>query len=265
MRGGRPQLWYNNRPMKFLYTYRTQNNKQHRGVIRAASKEAAYAALKAQGIKPGHVDEAPGFFNKLFGKGKRWIVIGVLGALCLTLGVVALSYKSEVESAPVGIANALLAETRHQVIGDTAIIEKGIRTGWAEVFPEEGERFLASFAIPGVPAGQRNTSEDEIKAALARRIEATETDGIEIRQIKAMVEGMKQELRQYLADDGTIVEYGQALVQRQEEELGYYNRAKTEIENAKRTGMNQAQLVELWEKRNNALRRMGVKLVPLPE
>ena len=265
MRGGRPQLWYNNKPMKFLYTYRTPDNKQHRSEITAPTKEAAYAALRAQGIKAGHIDEAPGFFNKLFGKGKRWIAIAVLALIAIAATVAALSYKSEVESAPVGIANALLAETRHQVIGDTVVIEKGIRTGWAEVFPGEGERFLASFAIPGVPAGQRNTSEDEIKAALARRIEATETDGIEVRQIKAMVEGMKQELRQYLADDGTIVEYGKALVQRQEEELGYYNRAKTEIENAKKSGMNQAQLVALWEKRNAALRRMGVKLVQLPE
>lgn len=251
--------------MKFLYTYRTPDNKQHRGEITAATKEAAYAALRAQGIKAGHVDEAPGVFNKLFGKGKRWIAIGVLAVVAIAATVAALSYKSEVESAPVGIANALLAETRHQVIGDTAVIEKGIRTGWAEVFPEEGERFLASFAIPGVPAGQRNTSEDEIKAALARRIEATETDTIEIRQIKAMVEGMKQELREYLADDGTIIEYGKALVQRQEEELGYYSRAKTEIENAKKSGMGQAQLVALWEKRNAALRRMGIKLVQLPE
>ena len=40
--------------------------------------EAAYAALRAQGIKAGHVDEAPGVFNKLFGKGKRWMAIAVL-------------------------------------------------------------------------------------------------------------------------------------------------------------------------------------------
>ena len=64
--------------MKFLYTYRTPDNKQHRGEIAAATKEAAYAALRAQGIKAGHVDEAPGVFNKLFGKGKRWMAIAVL-------------------------------------------------------------------------------------------------------------------------------------------------------------------------------------------
>ena len=251
--------------MKFIYTYRTPDNKQRRGEIHAATKEAAYAALRAQGIKAGRVDEAPGLFNKLFGKGKRWIAILVLGALCLALGAVANRFRKEAESAPVEIANVLLGETRRQVIGDTVIIEKGIRTGWADVFEHEGERFLASFAIPGVPAGQRNTRVEEIEAALKRSIEPTPDDGIEIRQIKAMVEGMKQELRQFLADEGTIVEYGKALVQRQEEELGYYNRAKTEIENAKKSGQNQSQLIDLWEKRNASLRRMGIKLIPMPE
>ena len=56
--------------------------------------------------------------------------------------------------------------TRRQIIGDTAIIEKGIRTGWTDVFELDGERFLASFAIPGVPAGQRSTTVEEIQKAL---------------------------------------------------------------------------------------------------
>ena len=251
--------------MKFLYTYRTPDNKQHRASIRAASKEAAYATLKAQGVKPGRVEEAPGFFNKLFGKGKRWIAIVILGALCLVLCVVAMRFRKVVESAPVEIANAILGTTRHQVIGDTAIIEQGIRDGWADVFPEEGERFLASFAIPGVPAGQRNTKVEEIEAALSRRIEATDEDGIEARQIKAMVEGMKNELREFLADKGTIVEYGTELVRRQEQEISYYNRAKAEIEDAHKSGMDSTRLTDLWNKRNASLRRMGIKLVSLPE
>ena len=124
---------------------------------------------------------------------------------------------------------------------------------------------MASFAIPGVPAGQRNTTEAEISAALSRKVEAKPEDGIEARQIKAMVEGMKQELRQFLADDGTIVEYGRELVRRQEEEIAYYNRAKAEIENAQKSKMPEAQLNALWEKRNESLRQMGVKLVPMPE
>ena len=249
--------------MKFLYEYRTPDNEKHSGKINASDKEAAYAALKRQGIKPCRFSEAPGCFNKLFGKGKRWMVIGVLGALCLVLGAVVYTQGTRHEAQ--GTDGIFDATMRRQVIGDVAVIEKGIKEGWASIFPEEGERFLASFAIPGVPAGQRNTTEAEISAALSRKVEIRPEDGIEVRQIKAMVEGMKQELRQFLADDGTIVEYGRELVKRQEEEIAYYNRAKTEIENAQKAKMPAAQLNDLWERRNESLRQMGVKLVPMPE
>ena len=76
---------------------------------------------------------------------------------------------------------------------------------------------------------------------------------------------MKAEARRYLTAGGTISGYGRRLVRRQEEEIAYYNRAKTEIENAQKSMMPAAQLNELWEKRNESLRQMGVKLVPMPE
>ena len=251
--------------MKFLYEYRTPDNEKHSGKINASDKEAAYAALKRQGIKPCRFSEAPGFFNKLFGKGKRWMVIGVLGALCLMLGAVVYTQGTRREAQ--GTDGIFDATMRRQVIGDVAVIEKGIKEGWAEVFPEEGERFLASFAIPGVPAGQRSTTEEEILKALStrQRVPSTESDGIEARQIRAMVEGMKEELREFLRKGGTIAAYGRKLVRRQEEEIAYYNRAKAEIENAQKSKMPAAQLNDLWEKRNESLRQMGIKLVSMPE
>ena len=251
--------------MKFLYEYRTPDNEKHSGKINASDKEAAYAALKRQGIKPCRFSEAPGFFNKLFGKGKRWMVIGVLGALCLVLGAVVCTQGRRQEAQ--GTDGIFDATMRRQVIGDVAVIEKGIKEGWAEVFPEEGERFLASFAIPGVPAGQRSTTEEEIRRVLSAKCEVRggADEGIEARQIRAMVEGMKEELREFLRKGGTIAAYGRKLVRRQEEEIAYYNRAKTEIENAQKAKMPAAQLNDLWEKRNESLRQMGVKLVAMPE
>ena len=65
--------------------------------------------------------------------------------------------------------------------------------------------------------------------------------------------------------EGTIAGYGRRLVRRQEEEIAYYNRAKAEIENAQKSKMSAAQLNDLLEKRNESLRQMGVKLVPMPE
>lgn len=245
--------------MKFLYEYRTSDNVGHSGMIDAPNKDAAFSMLKAQGIRASRMTVAPGLFNNLFGRGKRWLAIGVLGVLCAVLAFLVLGKAG----APDGSLAPFDDATRRQVIGDAAVIEKGIRTGWADVFELEGDRFLASFAIPGVPAGQRSTTEEEIRKALDHS--AANADGIEARQIVAMVEGMKRELRAFLEKGGTISAYGRKLVQRQDREIGYYTRAKREIDAAAASGMSQAELEQLWEKRNSALRAMGVKLVAMPE
>lgn len=247
--------------MRFIYEYRTSDNVRHEGVVDAADREAAFTTLKAQGIRPGSVREAPGFFNKLFGKGKRWLAIGALSVLCCVLGYA--FYNTE-RSRPASISD-LDSLTRRQVIGDAAIIEMGIRTGWAEVFPEEGERYLADFAVPGVSAKLRNCPEEAIRAALARKVGVDPSDGIEARQVKAIVEGMKEELRQFLKAGGSIAEYGRRLLGRQETELGYYMRAKAEVQSAYSAGMSTQDVEALWERRNASLRRMGIRLIPLPE
>lgn len=230
----------------------------------AESREAVFVALRKQGIKAIKVVAADGSKanGEIRGVRKRVLAASVVSAAILT-GVLVYSLIPDSQSS--AAADFLTAQTRRQVVGDLAVIEKGIKEGWASIFPEEGERFLASFAIPGVPAGQRNTTEAEIRAALSRTVEVAPEDGIEARQIKAMVEGMKEEARRFIAKGGKIAAYGRKLVRRQEEEIAYYNRAKAEIEKAQKSNMPVAQLNELWEMRNESLRQMGVKLVPMPE
>ncbi len=246
--------------MRFIYEYRTSDNQPRKGEISVADRDAAFVALKAQGIRPSSVKEAPGIFNKLFGKGKRWIVIAALAAAVLALTGLWFSVQTEIE-----VGASFEDTTRRQVIGDAAIIQKGILDGWSDVFSEEGERFLAGFAVPGVPVSVRNTTEGEIKDALKRKIAVTKDDSLEARQIKSMVEGMKQELREFLADGGSIVGYGQCLVQRQEQEISYYNRAKAELDRLVKANASESEIIALWEKSNDRLRKMGIKLLSLPE
>ena len=254
--------------MRFIYEYKTKDNERQSGEINASSRNAVYQELKKQGIKPFRVELAPGLVNWLASLGKRSAAIALL-----TVGIVGLTilWRGQKDAAEtfkdraVAFADKFENKTRRQVIGDAAIIEKGIRNGWADVFAEEGERFLASFAIPGVPAGQRTTTEEEIRAALARQIAPTESDGIEARQIKSMVEGMKDELREFMSEGGTIKQFGACLVERQEAELGYYNRTRNELETLKKSGKTDKELETLWEKRNEELRQVGIKLVPMPE
>ena len=250
--------------MKFRYGYRTKDNEKVEGVISATSREDVYAQLKREGRKPYMVEPLPGLLNRLSGIGKRWVAIAILAGVCVALAI-AVGRVALNAPQPSAVEASLDSPIRRQLIGDIAIIDKGIREGWASVFPEEGERFLASFAIPGVPAGQRSTTEEEIRTSLSRNVETTADDSIEARQIKAMVEGMKQELREFIVDGGTIKMYGRRLVQRQEDELGYYHRAKAELDQAIAAKRGRGEINALVEKRNAALRKIGVKLLVLPE
>ena len=252
--------------MKFLYEYQDKANKRHKGTLNAATRADAYVALKTQGIKPIRCDEAPGFFNLLFGKGKRWLAIVILAAACVVLAVV-VGRGVLTAPQPSSVEESFDSPIRRQIIGDAAIIEKGLRTGWADVFVSEGDRFLASFAIPGVSPAIRSTTEEELRNALASENAAGRRvpDTLEARQIHAIVAGMKKEINGLLKDGWTLREVGTALVRRQEQEIGYYERAKTEIETAAKSKMAPAALEELLDRRNDSLRKLGIRLVSMPE
>ena len=255
--------------MKFRYGYRTKDNEKIEGVISATSREDVYAQLRREGRKPYMVEPLPGLLNRLSGISKRWLAIAVLAGVCVALAI-AVGRVVLNAPQPSSLDAALDAPTRRQPIGDVAIIDKGVREGWADVFALEGDRFLASFAVPGTPPAIRSTTEEKVREALDHEpskhpnLPNIQTS-IEARQILAMVAGMKQELREFIADGGTIKQYGRRLVQRQEAELGYYHRAKAELDRAIGEKRTQNEINALAEKHNAALRKIGVKLLVLPE
>lgn len=246
--------------MKYLYAYKTHDGARHEASMEAESRDAVFEYLRSKGIRPIKVVAADG--SKANGeiRGVRKRVVLAVAVLAAVGAVVVTSLYNRAKPPP---APEFVAEqTRRQIIGDSAVIDKGVATGWSEVFPEEGERFFASFAIPGVKAGQRNTTVEELEAALGRKVEAVAEDGMEARQIKSMVEGMKAEARAYVAAGGSIVEYGNRLTERQDAEILIYERTKSEIERARET-MEQSEFLSFWEDRNDQLRNLGIKLVPL--
>ena len=251
--------------MKYTYAYKTSDGVRHEDSMNAASRDEVFATLRKRGIKAIKVVAADGSKanGEMHGVRKR-VVAALVAFVALGVGIVA--YFSGTRSGgDLGDSPATAFATgqdRRQVIGDAAIIEKGIRNGWSDVFALEGERFLASFAIPGVKAGQRNTSEKEFTAALENKCVVSETDSLEARQIKAMVEGIKNEARRYLAAGGSIVEYGKRLTERQDAEIAIYNRVKADIDKARAT-MTEAAFMSYWEKRNDELRNLGIKTVGL--
>ena len=251
--------------MKYTYAYKTSDGIRHEDSMNASSRDEVFAALRAKGIKAIKVVAADGSKanGEVRGVRKR-VVVALLAFVALGVGVCAYLGGVLTGGSPESGIAFQTDQSRRQIIGDAAIIEKGIRNGWSDVFELEGERFLASFAIPGVKAGQRNTSEKEFIAALEFRKEFSSDDSLEVRQIKAMVEGMKQEARRYLAAGGTVVEYGKRLTERQDAEITIYNRVKADIENARKT-MSEAAFMTYWEKRNDELRNLGIKTIGLSD
>ncbi len=248
--------------MKYSYAYKTPDGTRHEASIEAESRDAAFAALRERGIRPIKVVAADGSKanGAPVGVRRRVVVVAILVAVVAAVGATAVFLRI-VRPAP-KVEAFQADQTRRYPIGDAAIIEKGILTGWSDVFEHEGDRFLASFAVPGVKAGQRNTTVEEIEAALGRKIEPTPEDGLEARQIKAMVEGMKQEARAYVAAGGSVVEYGKRLTERQDAEIAVYERTKADLERAKET-MSGNTLINYWESQNDKLRNLGIRPLTL--
>lgn len=247
--------------MKYTYAYKTSDGVRHEASMEADSRDAVFQSLRKEGIRPIKVVAADGSKanGEIRGVRRRVLATSVAASALLAIVATGIYYHLRPVEATPAFEDA---QTRRYPIGDAAIIEKGILTGWSDVFTEEGERFLASFAVPGVKAGQRNTTAGEIEAALGRAIAATAEDGLEAKQIKAMVEGMKREARAYIAAGGNVVEYGKRLTERQDAEIAVYERTKADMERAKETMSGDA-LIEFWESQNDKLRNLGIRPVTL--
>lgn len=238
--------------MRFIYEYRTRDNVKHSGALNACDRDSAYAALKAQGVNPSRMIEAPGFFNKLFGKGKRWVVIGVLSVAVVGTTMTTIHWRRVAES-DTGPMH------RHQIYGDPVLMDELGRTGYTTVFAVEGDRFLARFAQPGVYVAPLEKQERlAVADALARLRDAkalvAEGETREIRELKRIVMWIRNELAQYLENGvGTCDTYIKRLYERQSREVMIYNRAVHQLEKTD-------DAVE-FARVNESLRKLGLRTV----
>lgn len=241
--------------MKFSYQYRTSDNQVRGGVITASDRDAVFAALRKRGIKPYGVEEAPGFFNKLFGKGKRWTAICLLAVVTVALLSLSLALKRETVA-----LKASIPYDRQQVYGDPALMDRILASGFAEIFSEPGDRFLACYAQPGIAVALPQVSDEQIAASLKMDVAIAADDSREVRELKAIVNGMKRELRDYLDDGvGTVAGYRVRLKERLAAEISAYDEAVREINAAGAADISE------WERINGRLRAKGLRTLPLKD
>lgn len=256
--------------MKFVYEYRTSDNVRHSGTVSAASRDAAFAALRAQGIRPGRMEEAPGLLNKVLGKGKRWLAIFVLLALVggLSFALVNAHTVRPQQTGEVVYATAdgfAVPIERRQIWGDDAVIEQAAQTNWKVIFANPADRLLSLFAQPGfqlkVFPRVPETIYDDFKRSLSERVAIGPSDLDEYKQMKCIVQGMKDEMRTYLAAGGKVDGYLRRLGQRQREEADFVERAKKDLANRIERGED---TITAWQETNRLLREQGLKSIPMP-
>ena len=237
---------------KFHYFYQSKANKNLDGWIVAKSRDDAYAQLRKQSIKP----------YKVVGKDpiawKRWAAIAVL-AVALAGTYAWLALRSE----PVAPDEQFV---RHQIYGAESVIRNGISTEWSACGLDEGERYLARYAQPGIKVAYRRKTPETasaVEASLSMHLEVEDSELLEYRQLKQIVESIKDELRAYIKSGGNVDGFLDRLQERQDQEVAYYNAANQELENAKAT-MPEDELYNLWAAKNAELRAIGLPMLKEP-
>lgn len=198
--------------MRFEFEYRTSDNVLHADRISAPNRDAAFSALKKKGIRPSRLIESPGFFNKLFGKGKRWMVIAVLGVATVVLLMTTARLERQVEE---GVQSRSFLP-RHQIAG--------LPADWAShvnaVFDEDIDRMLAFRSQPGLIVGA-----DVVQSGGS-------VSGAWVDQLRRVVAGMKDDANGFLNLGKSLGDLEVFLDERQKMEAAY----RAQLINQARTG-----------------------------
>ena len=252
--------------MKFIYQYRTGDNIQHEDVVFARDRAAAFSELKQRGIRPSRLYDAPGIANKIFGKGKRWIAISVLSGALAGICLRHVYMKTR---------DRYAAEDRAQIFADPAVFQKLSKDGWGVAFPDRGEAWIASHAIPGkvCSCGSRSSEDGRmIAASLVAGMDApvaiAEDDDEALQKMKRMVNGIKIELAQYVKDGGKVEGFMARSCERVKTEAGIYANYAEELSHVaasfKSGKTSREQALGVWEKRNETLRSLGLPTIFIP-
>ena len=256
--------------MKYTYAYKTSDGIRHEDSMNASSREEVFTALRAKGIKAIKVVAADGSKanGEVRGIRKR-VVAGLVALAAIGVGVVA--YIGGERTGAAAASDPAMSAPRHQIYGDPAVMEGLERGDFSAILPREGDRMLAVFAQPGRLMCAKGTNPRHMTPAMenafvayAKKELAPEHDIViasdeprEIRELRQIVNGMRDEMRGYLANgNGTPRSFWRRLNERTLSEMQIYERTRRALEKGAAN--------DVWEEKNAALRRLGLRTIPNP-
>ena len=254
--------------MRYAYAYKTPDGARHEASLEAPSREAAFEALRARGVRAIKVVAADG--SKANGAPPRRrraaLLAGALAALAAlaALGAGVAAYvggaRAAASAAPPG-ATAARPLPRQMIPGDRRRVEAA-----AASLADAAERLLAAFAEPGrTPprGGGGRPADGAFVAALAAPTLVSPDELTESVDLKRIVAGLKREMRAYLDGGGTVGGYLAACEGRQRRESAL--RARAERRLAALLDGAAGPAYDYWLRANARLQSMGIYPLPLPE
>ena len=277
--------------VKYSYAYKDSKGLRHEAMIEAGSRDAAFAALRAQGIRPIKVVAADGSIENGSATSAPRKRIRKTAVLAVALAIVASGLavyvamrgfreeRPHVVMTPQGPVTFTMATplARQRIPGDRARIEN-LPTN---LFAHVGEAFLARYAEPGRAVEQIAVADPDslfTRDVLKSPIRVASNDLTEYVDLKRIVVGMKREMRMYIEGGGTVRNYLAELAKRQLLEVSYRDRAAkrlgdliaecTEVKpDADQKGSSEsfARAYDFWLKANAQLQSMGIYPLELPD
>lgn len=254
--------------MEFAYIYRTSAGERLEATIEAPDRDAAFEALRSQGIRPIKVVAKDG--SKANGEPARmrlWPFAVLAAALVVGIGVsfyVGRRSSGMVVVTPDGTEIKTSVATpleRQRIPGDRQRIDKA-----RGEFAFAAERVLARFAEPGRSHAVADLSADDWAECLKTPIKIASTDFSETIDLKRIVACMKRELSAYIAAGGTWNEYLAELAKRQKLESSYRENAERKVnESLSGEKPDLAKAYDLWLKANAQLEAMGIYPIAIPD
>lgn len=251
--------------MRYTYAYKTSDSIRHEDSIEAGSRDEVFALLRERGIRPIKVIAADGSKANGENRGVRKRAVAALVAL-VAIGVGVFAYLQGTRSGEALARSSEASAPRHQIYGDPAVMQGFERGEFEGVLSREGDRLLARFAQPGKFMGAKSLTPTEMATfaayaeanlAAAYDVSISDADSREVRELKQIVNGMREEMREYLANGmGTPRSYWRRLNERTTQEAQIYERTRRELENETDA--------DVWEQKNDALRRLGLLTIPNP-
>ena len=266
--------------MRYTYAYKTSDGTRHEALMEARCREDVFSELRKRGIKAIKVVAADGSKanGEVRGVRKRVVAAIVLGVAVLAGGIA--FFLGESNNRTAEQSDNSLSSPRHQIYGDPVLVEAFERGDFGRALTNRVDQMLAWFAQPGKLMCPRGTDPRRCADEFAKAVEGgtnpatggtpvapereASPDGQdarrprdttrEVRELRQIVNGMREEMAAYLANgNGTPRSFWRRLLERTQQEMQIYERTRRELENEKSP--------EVWEQKNNDLRKIGLRTI----